>query len=136
VSLTFTEIRPAGDADKNWQLVDMSADGRVMIALYPTNDYASTIFYISVDYGVTWNVRDVSDENPYGILMRQIRLSGDGNTLYALLNSDNYWWKLHKSTDNGVTWTLLENAPFYEVYYTLLVNYNGQKVWLSGLNGS
>jgi len=93
MSWTWPETRPAGDVNKNWVQVAMSADGLTILAA------STTGLYLTVDGGANW-----TEESPTGSAGQEYRcvaVSGDGTYLLA----GQFGARLWLSTDAGANWT-------------------------------
>jgi len=98
-----------------------SASGRISaVAVHPTNPDIILVgaagggVWRTADNGRTWSPR--SDDQPSLATGAITFTPGDPDTVYAGTGEgDNFWWLgagLLKSTDAGVTWSMVATAPF------------------------
>jgi hypothetical protein len=127
MSLTFTEIQPAGDVDKNWQQVFINDTGLKIVAFEVLEDYSSVIHY-SNDGGLTWD--SIEKEQ-----CQFFTVSGNGLVwiFYGVL-----YGQLQYSTDYGATWdmpSLADSNPEHMhtnlSFNDIATNYDGSIIYLN-----
>ncbi|KQO98286.1 hypothetical protein [Leifsonia sp. Leaf264] len=103
-----------GSGARTWTNVVASDDGKTLIA-----DKTSTSpLYYSVDYGRTWDERQLASGG--GLSFDSVGISRDGKvTMASLVN------KVYKSSDGFVTWT--NTLPGSTYFYALTANGDGSK---------
>jgi photosystem II stability/assembly factor-like uncharacterized protein len=93
--VSYSEIRPKGDANGNWVVVTCSEDGSVILAL----EYG--YLYVSIDSGANWTLTDPSG---WGYISAEdVAISPDG-TQILIAESGDY---LCFSQDSGATWEFI-----------------------------
>ena len=93
---TWAEIQPAGDVNKNWQCVVLSANGLVIIA----GIYGGRL-YMSTDTGSTWSEIRPIDDADYNWV--RVTASTDGSIIYAS-NEKRLW----RSINSGSSWSEIQ----------------------------
>lgn len=93
--LTWTE--QTGSPYSNWRSVEMSSDGKMIVA-----GRFNSYMHISRDYGVTWTQATNAGIGSW----YSINIIGDGKDIFAASFNGN----LHMSHDYGVTWEKLTNG--------------------------
>lgn len=93
---TWTEIQPAGDENKNWQCVALSANGMVIIA----GIYGGRL-YMSTNTGSTWSEIRPIDDADYNWV--RVTASTDGSIIFAS-NEKRLW----RSTNSGSSWSEIQ----------------------------
>jgi photosystem II stability/assembly factor-like uncharacterized protein len=120
----WTEVQPAGNANKLWQTVSVSGNGLTMLAAV----YNGRL-YKSVDGGTTWSEpRPAGDANKN---WQSISASSDGLTIFAGV----YGGRLYKSADGGTTWS--EPRPAGDAnknWQSVSVSSNGSTI-IAAVNG-
>jgi len=115
---TWNEVRPAGDVNRSWYGVAMSADGQYMIA----GDYDYDNLYRSSDYGASWSV--VSS----GIgFTDNLACSSDGSFMIG-----GGWQSLYFSTNYGITWEEAVVGSEYESWIDVACSEDGQDAYVLG----
>jgi photosystem II stability/assembly factor-like uncharacterized protein len=89
-------------ADRWWNGVAMSSDGRIQTAV-SSYDY----IYVSYDYGVTWNPKG----NILGVV-DNVEMSSDGTIQVVVGRSGT---PIYVSTDSGNTWTATTQSGFENI---------------------
>ena len=105
-----------------WTSLSTSSSGDI---IYLT-DYNSV--YKSTDSGETWTI---NNDDFYNLGLKIITSSADGSKL-AVTNSNHV---LSVSIDSGTTWTQQKTNNVTNIYYTLVVSPNGNKIIANGDNG-
>jgi hypothetical protein len=106
---SWSEIRPAGDADLNWDTVGLDQNGQIMLAGVDDNSGGTGKLYVSKDGGNTW-----SDNTPdFGSFGREWRISSvsdDGKTMFAGYGDSTIEGRLFLSTNDGSSWSETQPA--------------------------
>jgi len=95
ISSDWTELRPAGDFNKNWWTVASDSDGSHLIAAV-----SGGRLYTSDDYGATWTERYPPGGAPADKSWRAVASDSDGSHLIAAV----YDGRLYTSSNSGATW--------------------------------
>ena len=102
---TWSEVQPAGDANRNWYTSSMSADGKTILAgVYSTSNGR---LYLSTNTGSTW-----SEVQPAGDADRNWRtssMSADGKTILAGV----YSGRLYLGIEGGGAKTIAKHFLYY-----------------------
>lgn len=104
--VNWTEIRPAGNADKNWYCAAIDSDGSNIIV-----GVKSGRLYTSNNGGSTWTERQ-----PAGARNRDwisVASDNNGSHLYALRSDNELYHNLYVSTNSGVSWSEITPAGSY-----------------------
>ena len=123
-AISWSETRPAGDVDKNWNCCAISGDGQKILA-----GISSGRLYVSTDGGANWSeTRPAGDANKS---WRGCGISSNGNTMLA---GDWGNGRLWLSTD-GANWSETRPAGDMGRYWqAIAVSGNGQ-ILIAGIWG-
>ncbi len=118
---SWTEIRPAGDADISWACAAISANGSVIVI----GGYQDRL-YLSTDTGETWTeIRPHGGD--WGMNWFSLDLSYDGSTI---LVGTGYFGSVEGqvflSTDTGASWTDVTPNAYDNDYWNVACDDTGQ----------
>jgi photosystem II stability/assembly factor-like uncharacterized protein len=131
----WSETRPVGDANKNWQSASLSSNGTIQLAAVFNGR-----IYKSADGGTTW-----AETQPAGDVVKNwnsVAVSPDGTTMLASISGSG---RLYKSVDGGNNWS--EAQPAGDVFKdwasvalsatgdTMLVAVSGGRIYKSTNSG-
>lgn len=104
--VNWTEIRPAGNADKNWSCSAIDSDGSNIIV-----GVRYGRLYTSNDGGATWTERQPAGANNGSWI--SVASDNNGSHLYALRSGESMYNNLYVSTNSGVSWSEITPAGSY-----------------------
>ncbi|NCU31425.1 MAG: exo-alpha-sialidase [Candidatus Moranbacteria bacterium] len=116
-AVEWSEVQPAGDTDKNWADVAISANGQYMGGCA----YGSE-FYLSDDYGATWDpVSPAGSSANY----RVVSISNTGQYMLVGIR----YGRIYLSDDYGATWSEVQPAGDVNRGWSLAtISGNGQYI--------
>lgn len=121
---SWTEVTPAGAADKDWTAVASDSDGSVLLAAE-----ALGRLYLSTNSGSTWaEVQPAGDVNR---LWTDIACDSDGSVIVAACSTG-----LYISTNSGSTWAKKQPASVDEAWQSCACDSDGSAIWAGSLSAN
>jgi photosystem II stability/assembly factor-like uncharacterized protein len=103
---SWSEVRPAGDANRNWSCICCDADGSVMVAGIDNGR-----LYLSTDGG--GSCTEVTPAGSVNKKWRAVRCDSDGSVIIAVVHGG----RAYKSINTGGSWTELTPAGAVDKYW-------------------
>lgn len=126
-TITWSEVKPAGNANRGWQSIAISDNGRMILA-----GTVNEGLYVSRDAGTSWTDLGLSITGSISSSWYALAVSGDGQTMLGGV----FGGRVYRSTDAGVSWSEVQPAGNTDKNWeTMTMSQNGQIILVGANTG-